>query len=108
MNVPRPSGAEGGSVDPRFWGPRFFRGTTYKPRTSTPEVALPGLTRRPMKHPPAQKVKVQMENGLACPGTCVDDGPVAATLQPALARELRCHRVHPAKESSVIGSHVFE
>jgi len=29
---------EGGSADPRFWGPRFFRGATDKPRTPTPGV----------------------------------------------------------------------
>jgi hypothetical protein len=29
---------EGGSADPRFWGPRFFRGATDKPRTPKPGV----------------------------------------------------------------------
>jgi len=29
---------EGGRAAPRFWGPRFFRGATDKPRTPTPGV----------------------------------------------------------------------
>ena len=29
---------EGGSADPRCWGPRFFRGATDKPRTPKPGV----------------------------------------------------------------------
>ena len=72
------------------------------------DVRLPGLSRWPVKHPPTQKVKVQVENSLACPGACVEHRPVTTSLEAPLPRQLRCDHEYPAEERSVVGSGVFQ
>jgi hypothetical protein len=53
---------ECGSADPRFWGPRFFRGATDKPRTPAPGSALPSSARcqsgRLRSSPPSKTLKI--------------------------------------------------
>jgi hypothetical protein len=61
-----------------------------------------------MKNSPAQNMEVEVENGLAGPGTCVDDDPISSSLESALAGHARCYAKHPAQEGFILCAGIVE
>jgi hypothetical protein len=53
-------------------------------------------------------VEVKVKDGLARPGACVDHGPVAASFQTPLTRQLRRHYKQSPEEWSIVGGGLIQ